>query len=152
MNQLPNKMGWKRLLLTRQQKFAWDLQTLGQEKDPVDKFLYNLEGWITPSSLLRKLKRHGGYAIRYIYWHTFPKRLRVNYHGTLISEYLPWFKGYHLYQLGKGGRILKASGGDPEYTHSWKKAYQLMEKRQQEVENRRAQFEVNRILQNMNQQ
>jgi hypothetical protein len=144
MNELQN-IGWKRILLTRDQKFLLDLQTLGQEKDKVQKVIMAFENLANPYYISRLIQRKMRPLVYKAYWTITPKRLRVCRRGTAIYEFLPWFNKSHLYQ-DNTGRIGRAYGGDPEYVYSWKKAYKLMKDYQKQQKDREAQFNLNMSL------
>ena len=150
--EIPQKIGWKRLLLTGSEKFLLDLARLSPDTpqpDDVEKVIIFFEG-LTPSAISFRLKRFAKKAIVNIYWHVMPKRLKVRKSSNpIIVEYLPWFKGgnkkveQHLYRFGEKRKVLTASSGlgynSENYTYSWKKAYKLCLQYKKEVEQERIQ-------------
>lgn len=150
---MSKSIGWRRLFLTGAQKFLLDMSRLGSnvELDKTEKFIIFLEG-LRPRISLDKAKRNGRRLLINLYWHLFPKRLKVHKSkNPVISQYLPWFKRgkyeQHLYRLGGDGKILVASSGtgynSKRYTYSWKKAYFIMLQLKKEVEQEELQLELN---------
>ncbi|MES9681643.1 hypothetical protein ABWK22_01680 [Gottfriedia acidiceleris] len=139
------KIGIKRLFLNKEQKFLLDIQTLGQEKDPIEKAIIAIENVINPRYLIRLISRKTRPYIFKAYWAIAPKRLRVNHWGDSIYEYLPWFGKDHLYRA-KDGYIGKAYGGDQEYFYSWKKAYHRMKEIKREIRNKEVQNSIHKTL------
>ncbi|PFP65274.1 hypothetical protein COK00_11770 [Bacillus cereus] len=144
MNELQN-LGWRRLLLTKEEKFRVDLKTLGKEKDKVQKTIIIFENLTKPRYVFHLLKRYFRPYIYKTYWAITPKRLRVCRRGTAIQEFLPWFNKSHLYK-DSTGRISRAYGGDPAYVYSWKKAHEMMTEYKKEEEQRRLQFKIDMSL------
>lgn len=154
--EVSKSIGFKRLFLTRSQKYSLDIQRLlSKEKpDKAEQFIIFLEN-LAPSVLLSRGKRLSKKAIIFTYWSLAPKRIRVT--DTTLTEYLPWFKGrscdYFLLKknLGKGvDKICIYStgrGGNREnYTYSWKKAYFMMKTMKKQREQEIAQYKLDRAL------
>jgi hypothetical protein len=147
--ELPADIGWKRLLLTREQKFLYDLNTLGKEKDKIQKVIIFIEGFLSnpftavfPFKTRLKAKK----LARRAYWRVSPTFKRVCPRGTAIYEWKPWFGKSHLYKANDGF-VGIARGGDREYILSWKKAYLKMKKNQHEERQRELQYQLNKSLQ-----
>lgn len=150
------KVSWKRLLLTRSQKFLLDLHRLGSKDKPdkVERFIIFLEG-LAPSALYSKLKRYGKRALINTYWHLTPKKIKlIKSKNPFIVEFLPWFSDgrceQHLYRLGEKGKILISSSGrgynKEDCTYSWKKAYYMVVECSKEMKRLELQSELNSKL------
>lgn len=146
---MPKQIGFKRLLLSRTQKYLLDMSRLGTGFQPnraerIVQFLENLSI---------------GYAVRHLYWHLMPKRKYAPY-GTKaeIKEYLPWFSddpdgnSYTYLQKSPTGALLRREEFNSQlqylmdYSYSWKKAHELACKRLHEVQQAQHQQKLDGLL------
>ena len=149
--EIPEKIGWKRLLLTRSQKYLLDISRLGSDKEPdkVEKIIIFLEGW-TPSMFVFRAKKYGFKALLRVYWTVIPVRLHVvSARKPWIQESLPWFpdgeydryitvNNWNRKQL-KIDSLRRDINSKKKYVYSWKKAYLLINKVAEEVHQRELQ-------------
>lgn len=148
---IPDKIGWKRLLLTRSQKYLLDISRLGSDKQPdrVEKLIIFIEGW-TPSMLIFRARKHGFKALLHTYWTVMPVRLHVvSARNPWIEQYLPWFPDgeYDRYVTVRNfnknrlqiDSIRRDMNENKQYVYSWKKAYFLIDKVAEEVRQRELQ-------------
>jgi hypothetical protein len=153
--EIPEKIGWRRLFLSPQQKFMLDLQRLGSknELDKVEKVIIFMEG-LAPGSLFRKAKRLSIKAVINLYWCVTPKRIKVyKAKNPFLKEFLPWFPD----EDGRPRYIEKLDGltknkvrantaygnyNTTDYTYSWKKAHYMMLDFKKQVEQEELQWKL----------